>query len=59
MNYLVENWTLSSEVLAWIATILLQVTLLATLVLTRARFAKKDAALRHSSHLATPRCRCP
>jgi hypothetical protein len=54
MNYLVENWTLSSEVLAWIATILLQVTLLAILVLAYARFAKKDAALRHSSHLATP-----
>jgi hypothetical protein len=54
MNFVVENWTLSSEVLAWIATILLQVTLLVTLVLTCARFAKKDAALWHSSHFATP-----
>lgn len=48
MNYLVENWTWNSEVLTWFATVFLQVTLLATLVLTCARFAKKDAALRHS-----------
>ena len=47
MNELVENWTLNSGVLAWFATALAQVTVLASLVLAAAQVAKKDAALRH------------